>query len=105
LEGLSVPLHFFSGNNMNKNPDSVDEFDFGFSFVDEDIAVIQQEHQNSIEETKDLEARLGLMYKTILPFLDNLCKNPEKSTIHWPNRVEKIEKFKQKLQQIMEGKQ
>jgi uncharacterized protein Yka (UPF0111/DUF47 family) len=97
---------------MNKKPDSVEaEFDFGFSFVDEDYEEVkevsnklQKDHQNTLEEVKDLEKRLDTLYNSILPFLDNLCKNPEKSTIHWPNRVEKIEQYKKKLQQIVEGR-
>lgn len=95
---------------MNKKPDSVEEFDFGFSFVDEDYEEVkevsnklQQDHQHTLKEVKDLETRLDTLYRSIVPFLDNLCKNPEKSTIHWPNRVEKIQQFKQKLQQIVEG--
>jgi uncharacterized protein Yka (UPF0111/DUF47 family) len=96
---------------MNKKPDSVEaEFDFGFSFVDEDYEEVkevsnklQKDHQNTLEEVKDLEKRLDLLHRSIIPFLDNLCKNPEKSTIHWPNRVEKIEQYKQKLQRIVEG--
>jgi hypothetical protein len=95
---------------MNKKTDSVDDFDFGFSFVDEDYEEVkevshklQQDHQNKMEEVKDLEHRLGLLHRSILPFLDNLCKNPDKSTIHWPNRVEKIEQYKKRLQQIVEG--
>ena len=51
----------------------------------------------------ELEKRLAELYKSIIPFLDNLCKNPEKATIHWPNRVEKIESYKNKLKSIVEG--
>jgi len=96
---------------MNKKPDSVEEFDFGFSFVDEDYEEVKEvsnklhkEYQTKSNEVEDLEHRLDLLYRSILPFLDNLCKNPEKSTIHWPNRVERIQQFKTKLQQIAEGK-
>jgi hypothetical protein len=96
---------------MNKNPDSIEEFDFGFSFVDEDYEDVKQasnklqtEYTSTIEQMEDLQQRVNLLYNSILPFLDNLCKNPEKSTIHWPNRVGKIEQFKKKLKQIAEGK-
>jgi uncharacterized protein Yka (UPF0111/DUF47 family) len=96
---------------MNKKTDSIEEFDFGFSFVDEDYEEVkevsnklQKEYSNSQEQVEDLEKRLDLLHRSILPFLDNLCKNPEKSTIHWPNRVEKIEQYKKRLQQIAEGK-
>jgi hypothetical protein len=95
---------------MNKKPDSIEEFDFGFSFVDEDYEEVKQasdklqsEYTSTIEQVEDLHQRVDLLYRSILPFLDNLCKNPEKSTIHWPNRVDKIEQFKKKLKQIAEG--
>jgi hypothetical protein len=96
---------------MNKKPDSIEEFDFGFSFVDESYEEVkeasnklQTEYTSTIEQVEDLQNRVDLLYSSILPFLDNLCKNPEKSTIIWPNRVEKIEQFKKKLKQISEGK-
>jgi hypothetical protein len=95
---------------MNKKPDSIEEFDFGFSFIDEDYEEVkeasnklQSEYTSTIEQVEDLQQRVFQLYHSILPFLDNLCKNPEKSTIHWPNRVEKIEQFKKKLKQIAEG--
>lgn len=83
-----------------KNKDQLEEFDFGFSFSDEpDQTIIEQ------TETKaaDYESRLKSLYAAILPFLDNLCKNPDKPSIHWPNRVEKIDEYKIKLQRIVEG--
>jgi hypothetical protein len=46
---------------------------------------------------------LELLYKSITPFLDNLCKNPDKSTIYWPDRVTKIQGYKAKLLTIVEG--
>jgi hypothetical protein len=96
---------------MLKKEDKIEEFDFGFSFTDEDI----YETASKVEELKsvaltdkqqieDLEDRLNSLYNAIVPFLDNLCKNPEKSTIHWPNRVEKIKEYKNKLRIIVEGK-
>ena len=51
----------------------------------------------------DLEYRLELLFKSVTPFLDNLCKNSEKSTIYWPDRVAKIEAYKSKLKSIVEG--
>jgi uncharacterized coiled-coil DUF342 family protein len=96
---------------MNKKPDSIEEFDFGFSFVDEEYDDVkkssdklQKEYFDSQHQIEDLEKRIDLLYSSILPFLDNLCKNPEKTTILWPDRVEKIQKFKKKLQSIVEGK-
>lgn len=95
---------------MKKELEDLSDMDFGFSFVDEDYEEVketshrlQQDHQDIQEEVKDLRKRLDLLHRSIVPFLDNLCKNPDKSTIHWPNRVEKIEQYKQKLKQIVEG--
>ena len=94
---------------MKKQVDS-DEFDFGFSFVDEDYEEVKEvntklnkEYADSQEKIDDLQKRLETLHKSITPFLDNLCSNPEKSTILWPNRVEKIQAFKKKLQNIVEG--
>ena len=83
----------------NKNYTDVEE-DFGFSFVDEDIEdekVLLEENRNSLED------RLSRLYNTMEVFLNNLAKNPEKTTIKWPNRAEKVEQFKKKLQDIKEG--
>jgi archaellum component FlaC len=95
---------------MKKELEDLSDMDFGFSFVDEDYEEVketsqklQQDHQDIQEEVKDLRKRLDLLHRSIVPFLDNLCKNPDKSTIHWPNRVEKIEQYKKKLKQIVEG--
>jgi hypothetical protein len=93
-----------------KQEDKVENFDFGFSFVDEEYDEIketsyklQQDNQDTLEEVKDLQKRLNMLHAAIVPFLDNLCKNPEKSTILWPNRVEKIQMYKNKLRNIVEG--
>lgn len=94
-----------------KREDKIEEFDFGFSFTDEDIFETQnkvEQLQSAVSSDKetieDLEYRLNALFNAIVPFLDNLCKNPEKSTIHWPNRVQKIQEYKSKLRSIAEGK-
>jgi FtsZ-binding cell division protein ZapB len=94
-----------------KKEDKIENFDFGFSFVDEDYeevkdvnAKLLNEYSSSQEKVDDLNNRLNHLYNSIVPFLDNLCKNPEKSTILWPNRVEKIQMYKNKLKNIVEGK-
>ena len=97
------------------------DFDFGFSFIDEEIqekeaAATEQieaerrakeELEDKVVEAKvtaeEYEYRLELLYKSISPFLDNLCKNPDKSTIFWPDRVAKIQAYKEKLLRIVEG--
>ncbi len=82
------------------------EDDFGFSFSDDQTQLnseLQAKHLNDKEQIADLENRLNSLYNAIVPFLDNLCKNPEKSTILWPNRVEKIQAYKKKLEKIVKG--
>lgn len=78
---------------MEKEIDKINDFDFGFSF-----------HEPEEQKSDEYEIRLKKLHSAILPFLDNLCKDPDKETIRWPNRVQKIAEFKQKLQQIVEGK-
>ena len=97
------------------------DFDFGFTFIDEELEEKQAAAEEQIEAERkakaeledqvvaskvtaeEYEYRLELLYKSITPFLDNLCKNPEKSTIYWPDRVGKIEAYKSKLLRIVEG--
>lgn len=95
---------------MKKNTDSISDFDFGFSFVEEEYedvkntkTYLEQENTTSKEQVEELQSRIDLLYNSIEPFLDNLSKNPEKSTILWPNRVEKIQEFKTRLKDIAEG--
>jgi hypothetical protein len=93
------------------------DFDFGFSFIDDEIEEVKEKAvlaEGTAEELEtqlsdltnekiQLEARLDQLFNSVVPFLDNLCKSPEKSTIFWPDRVEKIENYKSKLKAIAEG--
>ena len=105
----------------NKTYEEVLDFDFGFSFIVEELQEKEAEAKVAIERVSsekqtledqltdaklaadDLEYRLELLFKSVTPFLDNLCKNSEKSTIYWPDRVAKIEAYKSKLKSIVEG--
>lgn len=107
---------------VNKTYEEVLDFDFGFSFIDEELQEKEAEAKETIQKVSsekqsledqltdsqvavdDLQYRLNLLYKSITPFLDNLCKNSDKSTIYWPDRVQKIEAYKDKLLSIVEGK-
>lgn len=73
------------------NTFTFEETDFGFTNVE--IINTQPSYPDRIQKMLDM----------IEPFLNNLCQNPEKSTINWPNRVEKIEEFKTKLRSIANG--
>lgn len=93
-----------------KNEHDIEDVDFGFSFVDEDYEEVKevntrlaQDVSSSQEIAENLQIKLDQLYNAIIPFLDNLCKNPEKSTILWPNRVEKIQAYKKKLDKIAKG--
>ena len=106
----------------NKTYEEVLDFDFGFSFIDEQLQEKEAEtnatihnissEKQSLEDqlvdakvdADDLEYRLELLFKSVVPFLDNLCKNPDKSTIFWPDREAKIQAYKAKLLTIVEGK-
>jgi len=68
------------------------EDDFGFSMEDEDEV-----------SSDDLEERLDRMHSAVLVLLNNLSKNPEKTIIKWPDRVERINEFKEKLERIRKG--
>jgi len=79
-----------------------DDYDFGFSLVDEnELKQIERDLQRKIEEgekklkhtSDNYQQKLESLYGAIMPFLQNLCKNPEKSYLYWPNRKEKIQEF------------
>lgn len=65
-----------------------EEDDFGFTFSD------SSEIQAKVETT---ENKLEGLRNMIMPLLKNLMKNPEKDTIVWPNRKQKIEEFIKKM--------
>lgn len=71
------------------------DFDFGFSLEDEDFVTPAKKEE--IAGLQDSESRLNEVVEMILPLLNNLMASPEKPTIYWPNRSEKVEEFKSKL--------
>lgn len=86
---------------MAKDPYSVKQ-DFGFTFEDP-----QDELINELELAKHklalAQAALYSVLNTITPLLDNLMADPKKTTIKWPNRVEKVKEFKDKITNIVES--
>lgn len=112
---------------MATTPSPSDEFDFGFTFADDDSLPSPQVQQASNEELASLQAKVDSMldaqtkliedkytklledkYKAklkevenlIMPLLANLKKNPDKAYIHWPNRVPVIDKQIEKITAI-----
>ena len=84
-----------------------DDFDFGFTAVDEDeleaVQVVTQQAQATTKTVNTLEEKIDKLYNAILPLLSNLKKNPEKEYIYWPKRTAKIEEFEALLQKIIEA--
>lgn len=84
-----------------------DIFDFGFTAVNEDDLSSVETSKRIAEEysstAEELQSRLDRLYKSIVPLLENLKKNPEKEYILWPDRTYKIDAFQQKLLDIYEG--
>ena len=85
--------------------DLYNDFDFGFTAVDEDElnAVQELAQQATVTEqtAKNMEEKVNKIYNAILPLLTNLKKNPEKEYIYWPKRTEKIEQFEDVLKAIL----
>jgi len=83
----------------------IDEFDFGFTAVDENELEVVQHAQHVANENSttvgELEDKLNRLYNSILPLLSNLKKNPEKEYILWPNRTSKIEEFENLIAEII----
>ena len=78
----------------------MNDFDFGFTAVDENELEIAQRAEKSTTTAVATQAKLDELYNAIQPLLTNLKKNPEKEYILWPNRIEKVDQFEDKLRQI-----
>ena len=89
---------------VNKTLDVI--FDFGFSALNEDelesIKILEQKAKDTESVAADTQDKLQRMYSMILPLIENLMQDPEKSYIHWPNRKEKLQLFKKKLQEVLD---
>jgi hypothetical protein len=72
-----------------------ESYDFGFSLVSEDE--LKQEENILKQQISEVELsakdKLFGLRDMIMPLLINLSKDPEKTHILWPNRVEKINEF------------
>jgi len=81
-----------------------DEFDFGFTAVDETELEIVKKKLEETTKAEDFiittQNKLDSLYNAIQPLLQNLKKNPEKEYILWPNRIEKVDQFEDHLRKI-----
>lgn len=85
------------------------DFDFGFTTVSEEeleaVRIVQEQASELEAQLVTVDSRAKALYEAVLPLINNLKINPEKDYIYWPNRVEKLEAFAQKLTDIMNGEQ
>ncbi len=83
-------------------------FDFGFTAVSESDLESVQNTETIITEyvakLNGLQRRLDGVYLSILPLLKHLKDNPDKDYIYWPNRLDKISEFEEKLNELYKGK-
>lgn len=79
-------------------------FDFGFTAVDADELDVLQNAKAELETTaavaQDTEEKLNLLYNMVMPLLNNLAANPDKDYIYWPNRLAKIEQFRDAIDSV-----
>ena len=80
-----------------------DIFDFGFTAVTEDELDTVIALQEKADTVLDTHNRLHELYNAVTPLLNSLKANPEKDYIYWPNRLEQVEAFEDKLQGILRG--
>lgn len=96
----------------NKYVSELEDFDFGFSIVnEEELDVVQSIKReiatsfSTLEEwkaqTEEWNEKANAIYKSVLPLLNNLCAEKDKDYIYWPDRHEKIEQFKLRLNKIL----
>jgi len=80
------------------------DFDFGFTAVTEDeLEVVRQTKaaaESASTDVEHLHDKIDKLYNMFQPLLNNLRLNPEKDYIYWPNRMDKIELFSDKLDEV-----
>jgi hypothetical protein len=81
-----------------------DDFDFGFTLVDESELEAVQKATTVAAETSStaehLQEKVDKLYNAIQPLLTNLKANPEKEYILWKDRVAKVDAFADHLYNI-----
>ena len=83
-------------------PMKKDTDDFGFSLEDDvDPTVIEAELETRVKTVlDDANKKIEKIMSLINPLLDALQKDPQKTTIKWPNRAEKIKLLQTKLKEV-----
>lgn len=75
------------------------EDDFGFTAIS-DTELKAGEIKVKTDVESKYRQQLSDIKKAIYPFINNLSKDPEKTTLLWPNRAEKMTEFKEKLDKL-----
>jgi ElaB/YqjD/DUF883 family membrane-anchored ribosome-binding protein len=81
-----------------------EEDDFGFTLVNENELkeYERQIEKQLIEVQSSAQIKMEGLKKMVMPLLENLMKDEEKTYIYWPNRVEKIKAFIQKIDKYIQ---
>ena len=70
--------------------------DFGFTFHDE--SEFEDQITTAVTTTEKTYAeKLAAVEAIVVPFMQNLMKDPEKVMIRWPNRKDMVEKQLNKI--------
>lgn len=92
---------------MSSNMNNIQEWDFGFSLVDEQeleaVQTANEQIQTTTASAEELEGRLTQLYDAFQPLMNNLKQSADKDYIYWPNRIQKIEQFQDMLDSIYQG--
>jgi hypothetical protein len=96
-----------------------EEDDFGFSLVseselraheemlkkkvEEQSRVVQQTAKKMEETSQQLQDKLMGLRAMVMPLLNNLAKDPEKTYVLWPDRADKIKAFIKKVDDYVLG--
>lgn len=82
------------------------EDDFGFSLVsEEELKAHEEALKKKVEEQSrvvvqtatELTDKLHGLRAMVMPLLNNLAKDPDKSYVFWPDRADKIKAFIKKI--------
>lgn len=97
---------------MAKKGNTMSEDDFGFSLVSEQELraheemlkkKVEEQSKVVIQTTSDLTDKLHGLRDMIMPLLNNLSKDPDKTYILWPDRSEKIKAFIKKVNDYVDN--
>ena len=76
---------------------------FSFSFAN-DVSVEVEEYKYLKDQLAAEKKKTANLLKQINNFLEKLKSDPDKPMINWPNRVEDVSKFQEKLIKLTKEK-